>query len=115
MRTEFEITTDHLKLLKRMHVTWENGEFGAPAINCKRLYGNSDVEGDIAEILNLTTFNRYSDDEPYYEPETIKYINAIHKEMQTVIQIGCATGAFELGKYTKTDEYDSTSWVKIKE
>lgn len=44
-------TADHLKLLDRMELRWENCEYGAPAVDCKRPYGNSDVAGDIAEIL----------------------------------------------------------------
>jgi len=46
-----EITNDHLKLLEKAYWKYEDCEYGAPAIDCKRPYGNSDVEEDIAEIL----------------------------------------------------------------
>mgnify|MGYP001602384821 CR=1 FL=1 len=46
-----EITPAHIKLAKRMYVQWQDCEYGAPEIDPKRPYGNSDVEGDIAEIL----------------------------------------------------------------
>lgn len=32
----FVVTEDHLKLLAQMYVRWEDCEFGAPAIDCKR-------------------------------------------------------------------------------
>ena len=47
--TEFTVTEEHLKLLRRAYVDWEDCEFGAPAIDCKRPYGNSDVIADIGE------------------------------------------------------------------
>jgi hypothetical protein len=49
--TEFTVTEDHLKLLRRAYIGWDDCEFGAPGIDPKRPYGNSDVIGDIAEIL----------------------------------------------------------------
>ena len=49
----FTVTDEHLRLLRRAYVFWDETEFGAPGINAKRPYGNSDVYGDIAEILSL--------------------------------------------------------------
>src|SRR5262245_17189804 len=49
----FTVTDEHLRLLRRAYVFWDETEFGAPGINAKRPYGNSDVYGDIAEILGL--------------------------------------------------------------
>jgi hypothetical protein len=46
-----EPTADHLTLLKRSEWSWDDCEFGAPAMDPKRPYGNSDVENDLAEIL----------------------------------------------------------------
>src|SRR5215510_593730 len=46
----FTVTDDHLRLLRRAYVFWDETEFGAPGINAKRPYGNSDVYGDIVEI-----------------------------------------------------------------
>ena len=47
----FRLKEEHLTLLRRMYVYWEDCEYGAPAVDCKRPYGNSGVESDIAEIL----------------------------------------------------------------
>jgi hypothetical protein len=49
--TRVNVTRDHLVLLRRMCVGWQDCETGAPEINPKRPYGNSSVEVDIAEML----------------------------------------------------------------
>lgn len=46
-----EPTADHLTLLRRAWWDWYDCEYGAPAIDPKRPYGNSDVDGDLAELL----------------------------------------------------------------
>jgi hypothetical protein len=52
--TEFTVTEDHLKLLRHAWVdAWNEGEgYGAPSINPKKPYGSSNVEVDIARILD---------------------------------------------------------------
>jgi hypothetical protein len=47
------IDENHLKLLSKAYVRWDDCETGAPAIDPKRPYGNSNVEGDVAEILGI--------------------------------------------------------------
>ena len=37
----FEVKPEHIKLIKKMCISWQDCEFGAPAIDCKRPYGNS--------------------------------------------------------------------------
>lgn len=44
-------TVDHLTLLKESCWSWDDCEFGAPSMDPKRPYGNSDVEDDLAEHL----------------------------------------------------------------
>lgn len=41
------------KLLRHSIVGWQDAETGAPGINPKRPYGNSDVVRDIRKILGL--------------------------------------------------------------
>lgn len=50
LATRFALTDQHLTLLRSAYVRWEDCEFGAPAIDYKRPYGNSDVVGDMAMI-----------------------------------------------------------------
>ncbi len=88
---DFTITKDHLNLLKRMYVSWDDCEFGAPSIDCKRPYGNSDVLDDIKEI-------------------TGKRSHILHKQMKVVLQIVLSTGDFKEGRYKLKEKYDNTSW-----
>jgi hypothetical protein len=54
---EFTVTEDHLKLLRHVYdLYWEPCEgYGAPYVGPKKLYGNSDVPRDVAEILGRPT------------------------------------------------------------
>ena len=107
----FTMNEDHLKLLRRAYVSWEDCEFGAPSIDCKRPYGNSAVLIDIAEILGMDGNKRHEDDEPHYTEADTQYMNAIHIETETALQIVLATGLFQVGTY-EADEY-SINWRKI--
>lgn len=105
--TEFTVTEDHLKLLRRAYVGWDDCEFGAPAIDCKRPYGNSDVLGDIAEILG-TTDEECRDEGGEILPDAEAAFTRLHGETATVLQIALATGEFRAGRYAR-DKY-SADW-----
>lgn len=106
---EFTITEDHLKLLRRAYIGWEDCEYGAPAIDCKRPYGNSSVELDICEILGWEPKKDEYGDTSDDNQKLYEKCYEIHKETQTVLQIALATGQFKAGKYTREDEY-SEGW-----
>ncbi len=90
----FTVTEAHLKLARRMYVRWDGSiEYGAPAVDPKRPYGNSDVEGDMRHILGL--------DE---DAETEGALRELHEQMTTVLQIALRTGQFGAGEYV-TDPY----------
>lgn len=107
---EFEVTEEHLQLLRATYVGWDDCEFGAPAIDPKRPYGNSDVIGDIAEILEIRPDIRESWGDDAFSEEIEDRLRRLHKETQTVLQIALATGRFEVGVYV-APEY-SVAWVK---
>lgn len=116
---QFEIKEEHLKLLRRMYVGWDDCEFGAPEIDPKRPYGNSDVEQDMIEILGLKEIRngvfefelfgkkymlKGEDKNSIWldgaeEQELSEELNCLHKETETVLQIVLVTGKFETGKY----------------
>ena len=98
---KFAITDQHLKLLNRMWFSWETCEFGAPCVDPKRPYGNSEVFVDIAEIIGLPMPDRENDKE--FTLAEIKLMDAIHREMETVLQIGVRVGYFKAGYYEFTD------------
>jgi hypothetical protein len=49
--SEFRMTKDHLTLLSHLYWEWNDCETGAPSVNPKRPYGNSNVAGDVCELL----------------------------------------------------------------
>ena len=107
--TRFTVTDEHLRLLHRAYVSWDETEFGAPAINCKRPYGNSDVMSDIAEILDIQESewnDEYEDPLPDYEQRFLR----LHVETAVALQIALSTGEFRTGRYTREDE--SYGWKR---
>jgi hypothetical protein len=108
--TEFTVTDDHLKLLRRAYVSWDDCEFGAPEIDCKRPYGNSDVLDDIGEILGAGPW-RGEDEEIL--PDAERAFTQLHAETAVALQVALATGKFEAGRYTR-DPY-SIGWHRTDE
>jgi len=97
--TEFTVTDEHLKLLRHAYVGWDDCEFGAPAIDCKRPYGNSGVPEDMAEILGIAV-----DEDEEMPGDLEARLTRLHGETATVLQIAIATGQFRTGRYTR-DKY----------
>ena len=104
---DFTVTDEHLRLLRRAYVSWEDAEFGAPSIDPKRPYGNSNVYGDIAEILGVPDSER-TDEEP--SPEAEWRFLRLHVESAIALQIALATGEFRTGRFVRDDQWDSRSW-----
>ena len=103
----FEIKEEHLKLLQNFWVGWASCEYGAPAIDCKRPYGTSAPEIDIAEILGW----EFNEDHELTQEQEEK-THTIHKETQIVLQICLQLQKFETGVYQMKHKY-SNKWVKI--
>ena len=120
MNEEFNLTEEHIKLLNNSYVSWFDGycDYGVACIDGKRPYGNSDVVGDIHEILTGETI-----DEDKLEEQGINYdefcenlytkYKKIHSETETALQIVLSTKAFEVGQYRK-DGYGK-NWTKVSE
>ena len=93
--------------MRRACVSWDNCEFGAPAIDCKRPYGNSSVYNDIAEILDIT-----EEGEDDFTQEQFDHMLQLHKETQIVLQIILTTGEMHEGRYVKEGDY-SDDWRPV--
>lgn len=96
IRRTFVLTEQHLLLLSRAYVTWQDCETGAPEINPKRPYGNSDVAGDVAEILGWEVPDE--DDQDALDALEDRAMN-IHRETQTALQVVLTARSFEPGLY----------------
>lgn len=100
MSYTFTVKPEHLKLIRAMVLTWGNAEFGAPAVDPKRPYGNSDVYEDIAEILGIDP-NEADEEE----------MNKLHNETLAALQIAISVGYFKEGTY-HTKNY-GMKWVEV--
>lgn len=79
-----KITNEHLKLLERANWEFNDCEYGAPAIDYKRPYGNGDVEDDIATILGWDLFeNKYG--ETQISKEQSDKAEELHHDLLEVI------------------------------
>lgn len=98
-KEKFTLTKSHIKLLRHLEVGWQNCEYGAPEIDPKRPYGNSDVEEDMRKILPELSLN----DERCY---------SLHKETKTALQIVLRMGKFQTGDYEECQECGEWKLVK---
>ena len=107
----FILKQEHLDLLKEAYVEWQDCETGAPCIDPKRPYGNSDVEGDIAEILGWEINPEYEE----LSNSQRKKANELHKGTGIALQIVLQNIGKEirLGEYQTKTDYDN-KWVFVK-
>lgn len=99
MEKIFELKEEHIKLLKKAYVGWQDCEYGAPEIDPKRPYGNSYVSGDIADILNFDVEDELTD-----KQEDLAW--DFHKETEIALQIILSTlgEPIKFGKYRQGNE-----------
>lgn len=107
----FTLTGEHIKLLKASYITWYDFEFGAPGIDCKRPYGNSSVEADIAGILGWPVLYDAHEERHALTEEQEDRARELHRELQTALQVVLATSSFRPGDYRMTKSYNKTSWA----
>lgn len=86
-------------------------EFGAPSIDPKRPYGNSDVFGDIAKILDAPD-GEWDDEELDLHLDAEWRFLRLHVETAIALQIALATGEFRTGHYVRDETRDSRSWKR---
>ncbi len=111
--TEFRLTEDHLKLLRRANIGWESCEYGAPAMDCKRPYGNSNVEDDICRIIGWCPLDEATED---WSREQRDRASQLHQDLQIALQLLViyAGSKLKTGLYRMTKDYDCHSWIWVK-
>lgn len=100
----FTVREEHIKLLRRAYVQWQDCEFGAPEIDPKRPYGNSGVISDIAEILAIKPA-KCCDHEQEFSREQEETLTELHRGTEQALQILCRLGSLEPGEYVNEDGY----------
>jgi len=106
----FELKKEHLILLKHACITWEDCETGAPAIDCKRPYGNGSVSRDIIKILGWDALECPNCGE-FIDEGIHEKAMALHYETKTALQL-LLLGYTEPGTYEHYD-YGSRAWRLI--
>jgi hypothetical protein len=106
----FTVTDEHLRLLRCAQVSWIEIEFGAPGINPKRPYGNSNVFADIAEI-SCVPQSEWVDAEGELTADAEWRLVRLHVETAIALQIGLATGEFRAGQYVRGNEWND-NWKR---
>jgi hypothetical protein len=109
--TKFDMTQEHLDLLKHMNVWFNDTMYmGAPAVDIKRPFGNKSVYEDMARILKLEmTQDQYGDD--ILTKEHTEYLEKLWPMMEIALQIVLCTQSFKTGHYVKAEEYSYGSWM----
>ena len=105
----FTLTEYHVALLKRMCFDWQPSPYdGAPVVNIKRPYGNSNVWQDIAEIVGIRPM---MDDagELHWPEGTRERCLALHRQMATALQVCLSAHSFAPGDYV-SDHWWSDIW-----
>jgi hypothetical protein len=92
----FTVTDDHLKLLRGVWVRWQQIEWGAPAIDPKRPYGNGDLHRDMRRLLGWPGPAEDSDWDSFGDEEVLE---RLHGETRIALQIVLRTGEFQSGEY----------------
>lgn len=101
----FALLNEHLALLRRMNVGWDDRMCGAPAVDAKRPYGNSDYLNDIAGILGMELFEDDQGEHHLTRAQAAR-IEQVHRETEVALQIVLATGTFMPGVYVAGDYTD---------
>jgi hypothetical protein len=111
----FTMTESHLKLTRQMWLQWQSDEFGAPEVDPKRPYGNSFVEGDVADILG---WERLGEEEGFLSPEQEREAQRLHRETLTVLEIlfrhpetGIQPGTYR--SVTRFGMHDQHGWQRV--
>lgn len=105
----FELKQVHLDLLKEANIGWDNCEFGAPCIDPKRPYGNSNVFDDIASAIKLKKKGNFDYKEEDWKEEAMDFMDDLHRQTQIALEIILHCQSFKLGIYKKKDRY-SDEW-----
>jgi hypothetical protein len=95
---KFTVTEDHIKLLKKMVVMWDERGPGAPMVNYLQPYMSMCPQCDIPKILSIIPMIQ-PDGKKKYSDEQLEYMEKTHRETQIALQIFLRVGTMEPGEY----------------
>lgn len=98
----FHLRQEHFDLMKRIHVQWQDCEYGAPEVDPKRPYGNSgrhSILMDMGEALGIPPEKIYNEAKDEIIPAMQEYLEVLHRELEHAIEIVLRTNSFQPGIY----------------
>lgn len=116
-KTAFLLKREHLMLLTKANIRWEEIYHGGPAVDGKRPYGSKSLEEDIFEILNWTPPPRPCScgdpdcQENDFSEEERELARNFHKETLYALQICLQTQSFTPGLYIQNENGE---WQSLK-
>lgn len=105
----FKVTAHHITLMQKLNVPKPGCAYNLVLADVKRPYGNSDIEGDIAKLLNLGA----PDEDGQFDSDVESYMWRLVHELPTVFQIMLDNLSLCVGTYERTtDRYQihKTPW-----
>ena len=109
----YRLTQEQVNLIRHMHFDWapgsEIGYEGGPCINPKRPFGNSNIEGDVWEIVDPRPWDEMhkededEDEEVAWERQEQEQRAAFDRWYRTLghaLQVVLSSGSFEPGIYS---------------
>lgn len=109
----FTITKDHIKMMQALCFTWEDCEYGGPAVDCKRPFGNSgrhQIVLDMAQVMGIPQEKIMDLQGELIEPEAER-LEALYRDMEKVLAIVMRTLSFEPGTYEAAPY--SSKWKRV--
>lgn len=98
----FNLTKDHITLMRGLCFCWGDCEYGGPAVDCKRPFGNSgrtQIIRDMAQVMGLPDSAIYDErSEELIEAEADRLEN-LYRQMPTAIECVFRTQSFEPGLF----------------
>lgn len=116
----FTLTAEHVALLQAAWVDWEDVEWGAPAIDPKRPYGNGDLDRDLYYALATPEARASVWDDDHglpagLAPDEWRLIcernRVLHRETETALQIVLRAGSFTPGVYEAREYHND--WRRV--
>lgn len=112
----FEVTENHLKLIKHNLIEWSFCEDGYNAghfyQNLEGPYGSTDWIEEIAEILGIEPDCSNDEGERWFSESLEYFLVCHHIDMRILMNILCQNLSIHKGKYERKCVY-SSNWVAV--
>jgi hypothetical protein len=98
-KVKFNLSEDHVKLIRKMKIRWSDGPYGgSPEVDPKRPFGGNEVTNDMAEIIGIEKVKRH-DGKADYPSRTYDRCMRLYRELDRALQAVLVAGSFEPGIY----------------